>query len=223
MNMRSISYLAFRRIAVLPPLLLICGWNLSGCRSASADATDRGNKELFENCAPCHGADGSGNRALGAPNIAGLSDWYVERQLENFRDGARGAHFSDVEGLRMGPMARSLATDQDVKDVAHQVGTMQIVRQPASLKGDPKAGESLYALCAACHGAQGEGNPALKAPRLAGTDDWYLAAQLRKFRSGVRGTDPKDAGGRMMRPMALTLPDDDAIRNVVAYIGMLKP
>jgi len=170
MKMLAISNLAFRRIAVLPPLLLICGLNLSGCRSASADAAARGSKELFENCTPCHGADGSGTRALGAPNIAGLNDWYAEQQLVNFRDGARGAHFSDVEGLRMGPMARSLATDQDVKDVAHQVGTMQLIRQPASLQGDPKAGESLYALCAACHGAQGAGNPALKAPRLAGTD-----------------------------------------------------
>jgi cytochrome c553 len=223
MNSQSNSYLAFRRILVLPSLLLICGWILSGCRSASADDANRGSKELFENCAPCHGENGSGNPAIGAPNIAGLNDWYVERQLINFREGVRGAHFRDVEGLRMGPMARSLATDEDVKDVAHRVGTMQIIRQPASLKGDPKAGASTYALCATCHGSQGEGNPALKAPRLAGTDDWYLASQLRKFRSGVRGTDPKDAGGRMMRPMALTLPDDDAIRNVVAYIGTLKP
>ena len=49
------------------------------------------------------------------------------------------------------------------------------------------------------------GNPDLKAPRLAGTDDWYLATQLRKFRSGVRGASPKDMGGRLMRPMARTL------------------
>jgi cytochrome c553 len=223
MILRSSSNLSFRRVVAFAPLLLACSWNLSGCRSASADAGAQGNKELFENCTPCHRADGSGNPAIGAPNIAGLNDWYVERQLENFREGVRGAHFSDVEGLRMGPMARSLATDQDVKYVAHQVGAMQIVREPASVKGDSKAGETLYALCASCHGAQGTGNEALKAPRLAGTDDWYLATQLRKFRSGVRGTDPKDAGGRMMRPMALTLPDEDAIRNVVAYIETLKP
>ncbi len=54
-------------------------------------------------------------------------------------------------------------------------------------------------------------------------DDWYLATQIRKFRSGVRGTNPKDAGGRLMRPMARTLANEDAIRNVVAYIGTLKP
>jgi cytochrome c553 len=63
----------------------------------------------------------------------------------------------------------------------------------------------------------------LKAPRIAGVDDWYLATELRKFRSGTRGTSPKDAGGRLMRPMARSLADEDAIRNVVAYVGTLKP
>jgi cytochrome c oxidase subunit II len=46
---------------------------------------------------------------------------------------------------------------------------------------------------------------------------------LRKFKSGVRGTSPKDREGRLMRPMARTLPDEDAIRNVVAYAETLKP
>jgi cytochrome c553 len=63
----------------------------------------------------------------------------------------------------------------------------------------------------------------LGAPRIAGVDDWYLATELRKFRSGVRGTNPKDREGRLMRPMARALPDEDAIRNVVAYAETLKP
>jgi cytochrome c oxidase subunit 2 len=54
-------------------------------------------------------------------------------------------------------------------------------------------------------------------------DDWYLATELRKFRSGVRGTNPKDREGRLMRPMARTLANEDAIRNVVAYVETLKP
>lgn len=220
--MRVTSKLIFRRFAVWPTLLLVCGLNLCGCRSGTTDAATRG-KELFENCAPCHQPDGSGNSAIGAPNIAGLSDWYVQEQLENFRDGARGAHFSDVEGMRMAPMALSLPTEEDVKIVAHYVGTMPRVRHSASFPGDPKAGQAAFAICMACHGPQGAGNPDLKAPPITGTDDWYLATQLRKFRSGVRGTNSKDLQGRLMRPMAGTLADEDAIRNVVTYIGTLKP
>ncbi|HET9025867.1 MAG TPA: c-type cytochrome, partial [Burkholderiaceae bacterium] len=41
-------------------------------------------------------------------------------------------------------------------------------------KADPAAGQALYAVCAACHGAEGEGNPAMNAPKLAGQGPWYL-------------------------------------------------
>ena len=41
---------------------------------------------------------------------------------------------------------------------------------------------ALYAACAACHGAQGEGNPALNAPKLTGQGAWYLQRQLRHFK-----------------------------------------
>ena len=203
-------------------LLLVSGLNLSGCRLGTTDAATRG-KEVFETCVPCHQQDGSGNPAVGAPNIAGMKEWYVEEQLEKFRAGARGAHFNDVEGMRMRPMALSLPTDEDVKAVAHYVESLPPVRHASSLPGDPKAGHELFETCESCHGENGGGNQDLEAPRIAGTDDWYLATQLRKFRSGVRGTSPKDREGRLMRPMARTLANEDAVRNVVAYIGTLKP
>ena len=91
----------------------------------------------------------------------------------------------------------------------------------AKVEGNAAAGEQAYAVCAACHGAQGEGNPALNAPKLSGQDGWYLARQLRNFKSGARGTNDKEVFGKVMAPMAATLPDDAAIRNVVAYIKTL--
>jgi cytochrome c553 len=203
-------------------LLLIGGLSLSGCRLGTTDAATRG-QEVFETCVPCHNADGSGNPEIGAPNIAGMKEWYLERQLDKFRAGVRGMHFNDVEGMRMRPMALSLTSEDDVKAVAHYVETLPAVPQVSSLPGDPKAGATLYATCAACHGDNGGGNQDLGAPRIAGVDDWYLATELRKFRSGVRGTNPKDTQGRLMRPMARALPNEDAIRNVVAYAETLKP
>ena len=91
----------------------------------------------------------------------------------------------------------------------------------ARVPGDAAAGEPLYAVCAACHGAQGEGNPQLNAPKLAGQGDWYLKGQLLLFKSGARGTHEKDVFGKMMAPMAGTLADDAAINNVVAFIKKL--
>jgi len=207
---------------MLSLVLLIGGLSLSGCRLGSADAATRG-QDVFETCVPCHNADGSGNPEIGAPNIAGMKEWYVERELEKFRGGVRGMQFNDLEGMRMRPMALSITTDADVEAVAHYVENLPPVRHPSTLPGDPKAGATLYATCGACHGDNGAGNKDLGAPRIAGVDDWYLANELRKFRSGVRGTNPKDREGRLMRPMARTLADDDAIRNVVAYVETLKP
>ena len=221
-NQKSVLHLFPSWALLLSLLLLICGLSLSGCRLGTTDAATRG-QEVFETCVPCHNANGSGNPEIGAPNIAGMKEWYVERELEKFRAGARGMQFNDVEGMRMRPMALSLTNEDDVKAVAHYVETLPPVPHASSLPGDPKAGATLYATCGACHGDNGAGTKDLGAPRIAGVDDWYLATELRKFRSGVRGTNPKDREGRLMRPMARTLADDDAIRNVVAYVETLKP
>jgi len=219
--MRMMQKFDPHRIA-LWTLLLFGGLNLSGCRLGAMDAATRG-QEVFETCVPCHNSDGSGNPAVGAPNIAGMKEWYVERELEKFRTGVRGMYFNDVEGMRMRPMALSLTSEADVKAVAHYVETLPSVQHASSLPGDPKAGEALYATCGACHGDNGAGNQDLGAPRIAGVDDWYLATELRKFKSGVRGANPKDREGRLMRPMARGLANEDAVRNVVAYVETLKP
>lgn len=87
--------------------------------------------------------------------------------------------------------------------------------------GDPARGQSYYATCGACHGASGEGMQALNAPALAGQEEWYVVRQLQNFKNGIRGTDPKDTFGMQMAPMAMTLPTEQAIEDVAAYISSL--
>jgi cytochrome c553 len=38
----------------------------------------------------------------------------------------------------------------------------------------------------------------------------------------VRGTNPADTSGALMRPMAQTLADEQAMKDVIAYIMTLK-
>lgn len=87
--------------------------------------------------------------------------------------------------------------------------------------GDAAQGQAMYAVCAACHGQNGEGNVTLNAPRLAGQEDWYMRRQLNYFKAGVRGSDPRDVYGAQMRPMASTLATDAMVANVAAYIESL--
>lgn len=90
-----------------------------------------------------------------------------------------------------------------------------------ALAGDADAGKALYAPCVACHGPNGEGNTALKSPGVAGQSESYLTRQLWDFKKGNRGAAEGDTIGAQMRPMAMALPDGQAIANVAAYLASL--
>lgn len=188
-----------------------------------AGAQDVANgKQLYQLCAQCHGGAGTGNQAVLAPSIAGLPAWYVENQLRGFRAGFRGLHFDDISGMRMRPMALSLADDQQIRDVAAYVASLPPDAPAATLAGgDAQRGQTFFAPCIACHGPEGKGNQALGAPPIAGDSDWYLLTQLTHFRAGIRGANPGDKNGQLMRPMSMTLPDEQAIKDVIAYISTL--
>src|SRR5690606_17443114 len=88
--------------------------------------------------------------------------------------------------------------------------------------GDLDRGKALYAICATCHGPNGEGMREMNAPALAGREEWYLVRQLQNFKSGIRGGDPSDTFGRQMAPMAQVLADDQAVEDVAAYLSSLE-
>jgi cytochrome c553 len=96
---------------------------------------------------------------------------------------------------------------------------MAFIGVPAS--ADVDAGMAAYATCTACHGANGEGNAAMNAPRLTYLEPVYIVAQLQKFKAGIRGGADASATAQQMAGMAATLADDDAIMNVAAYIDTL--
>ena len=188
---------------------------------AAGDATK--GKAAYAVCAACHGANGMGNKALNAPRIAGQEPWYLERQLNNYKKGIRGANPKDSYGMQMRPMALTLANDQAVSDMAAYVSSMPASKPlESTVKGDATAGKASYMICQTCHGPTGGGNKALNTPRLTGLQDWYIVRQLKNFKSGARGTKAGDTYGMQMRPMALTLTTDAAINNVAAYIATLK-
>lgn len=192
----------------------------AGCGTPSA--AERG-AQLYETCTPCHGSSGEGNLALRAPAIAGLPRWYVGAQLTKFRSDLRGAHPDDMEGHRMRPMARSLSKAQDLEAVAQHVSQMKSVWQkPDFALADTAAGGTTFrTICQTCHGENGMGNEVMGAPPLVNQHDWYLVAQLGKFHSGMRGTNPDDVTGGQMRAMSLTLADSAAMHDVVSYVKTL--
>jgi cytochrome c553 len=86
---------------------------------------------------------------------------------------------------------------------------------PAAMAASIEAGKAKSAVCAGCHGADGNGGADPSWPKLAGQDAAYLVKQLKDFKSGAR-KDPIMAG------MVAGLSDSD-MANLGAYFASLKP
>lgn len=152
-----------------------------------------GGRIAFANsCAACHGAGGQG-AVGGYPNLAD-DDWLWGGTLSEIRATiAHGIRNQDDEQARLSAMPRFLA---DGMLTAAQVGEVtEHVLSLAGRAGDAAASERgapLFAEnCASCHGARGEGNAELGAPRLAdriwlnGSDRAAIAAFIAAPRMGV--------------------------------------
>ncbi|AXE30090.1 cytochrome c4 [Chromobacterium phragmitis] len=84
-----------------------------------------------------------------------------------------------------------------------------------AVKGDPAKGKQIVdAVCAACHGVDGNSVAAAN-PTIAGQSHQYLYSQLKAFKSGER-KNPTMLG------MTATLSDDD-MHNLAAYFSQQKP
>ncbi|MGH8135827.1 MAG: c-type cytochrome [Steroidobacteraceae bacterium] len=100
--------------------------SLPGAAQAPTVTGDvRRGRKLYATCTACHGSNGQGIWALNAPRLAEMSDWYLERQLRNFRAGIRGTHREDYYGRQMSFMANVLADDRAIDDLVSYINTLK--------------------------------------------------------------------------------------------------
>jgi len=177
---------------------------------------------LFAVCAACHGQQGEGNPAMHAPKLSGQADWYLARQLKNFKSGVRGGGAKDAYGPTMAPMASTLPDDEAIRNVVAYIKTLPDQPAPPTLAANLHHGKALYGNCSVCHGAHGSGIQSTMAPRLAGMSDWYIATQLDNFKDGARGKHPSDLYGLQMSSMAAILTDDHATSDVAGFANSLR-
>lgn len=86
-----------------------------------------------------------------------------------------------------------------------------------------RGAERDFSYCLACHGTDGNGNPGIQAPKIAGIEPWYLRKQLTAFESGFRGTADNDAPGHEMQPVAVRVLNEKTVDNVLAFVKTLPP
>jgi cytochrome c553 len=174
---------------------------------------------MYQTCGACHGEIAQGNVELGAPALAGQGSVYIQRQLQHFKSGVRGADSRDTQGAQMKAMASALSEGEIILIADYLSELPASVPAAATTTGDLKNGNNYYqSKCGACHGGKAQGNPGLNAPALALLDAAYLKSQYLNFQQGVRGAHADDTYGRQMKMMSTTLPTDKDLDDVIAYI-----
>ncbi|WNC71100.1 c-type cytochrome [Thalassotalea psychrophila] len=179
-------------------------------------------EQLYQSCISCHGDKAQGNDKLNAPTLAGQYQWYLSAQIQNFKDGKRGAQANDKLGQQMVAMANLLTDEAAIEDVSSYLASLEKVKVTETLSADLRNGDNKYnAVCGGCHGKDAQGNKNLKAPNLSLLSTGYLTTQIKNYQSSNRGYHVDDKYGRQMKMMAGTVQKDSDLADIVAFINTL--
>jgi cytochrome c oxidase cbb3-type subunit 3 len=144
--------------------------------AAHEEAVGIGHRLYLDNCAACHGTAAHGNHAVGAPDLTD-PDW-----LYGGDDATILASILDGRNGLMPPLAGALGHN-GVNEVAAYVVSRIGTQVPPEWAA---AGKTRFdALCSACHGVDGRGNPALGAPNLV-DDAWLYGSNIESVVASVR-------------------------------------
>lgn len=162
--------------------------NVPGSPWVLAEKSGLDGAEIFASCASCHMADGSGRSDGFVPRLAGQSKKVLIQKLQNL-------HLGKVTLPVMEPFARAL-TDEDIAKVAHFISSF-----PSPDTG-VSSNKNYSTYCASCHGASGQGNDALLAPKLCGQHAAYINRRMVEIEKNLRG----DANEGMRAVLAAVKP-----------------
>ncbi|MCC8253945.1 cytochrome-c oxidase, cbb3-type subunit III [Vibrio campbellii] len=167
------------------------------------EAIKVGQRLFLQNCSQCHGSDARGQK--GFPNLTDDAWLY---------GGEPAAIVTTVMQGRIGQMPAW-------KDALGEQGVQEVVSYTLSLSGrkvnarEAEAGKARFVVCAACHGTDGKGNPAVGAPDLT-DQDWLFGDS----RAAVTETVMNGRSGVM--PAWKDLLGEDKVQLVAAYVWSLS-
>lgn len=146
-------------------------------------------------CSACHGFAGN-SKSEAMPIIAGMTAGYLKKALQDYASGKRPSP-------EMEPYSK-MAVHLGADDVAGYFAAQK--REATPIKVDAAAaerGKAAATACAACHGADGKGDPAKLVPSLAGQ------------------RSPGDEALKQMKTLMRSIPDQ-AVSDLAAYYSSLR-
>jgi len=169
--------------------------------AGDAEATRMGERLFVDNCAACHGRDGHGTPLIGAPNLVD-ADWLYGGDgraiLASIQDGRHGT---------MPPFSGSF----DAPTIGNLANYVRSLSGADHSPTKAAAGKEQFAICSACHGPTGSGNPVLGAPNLTDAT-WLYGGDLATIEKTIRD----GRGGTM--PAWRTRLDDTEARLIAAWV-----
>ncbi|MCL4131786.1 UNVERIFIED_CONTAM: hypothetical protein GTU68_050844 [Idotea baltica] len=146
----------------------------------AADADIARGEKLSQTCLGCHGAPGLRNPGpvYLIPKVGGQHPEYIILALQAYKAKTRSHGTMQAQAANL--------SDQDMIDIAAFFNSLEDSK-PHNNTNQTLAnkGKELSAVCAACHGATGDGEITAY-PKLAGQYESYIAQSLKDYRSGER-------------------------------------
>jgi cytochrome c oxidase cbb3-type subunit 3 len=175
------------------------------------EANKMGRRLYMTYCTACHGSDAGGGP--GYPNLRD-GDWLYGGEpatiLETITNGRMGV---------MPPQGAALG-DDGVKNVVAYVRTL------SGMNADPlraqQGREKFAQLCAACHGPEGKGNPALGAPNLTDSVWLYGSSEATITETVTKGRNMNVSEGTLAMPAFKDVLGKERIHLVAAYVWSLS-
>jgi len=113
---------------------------------------------------------------------------------------------------------KKIRNDYEMAVAANWFSKQEPLPAIRTVRGDLEAGAELYVTrCASCHGEKAEGKREVISPSLTRLEGWYFLDQMKKFRSGDRGSNLADLGGKSMSA-AVNGMSNQQFKDIIAYV-----
>lgn len=168
-----------------------------------AEALKVGQRLFLQNCSQCHGSDARGSQ--GFPNLTD-NDWLYGGESHQIKESIMKGRVGQM------PAWKDILGEQGVTEVASYV--LQLSgRRVNSLEA--QAGEERFAMCAACHGADGKGMQAVGAPNLT-NKVWLYGGSRKAVEDSIRH------GRNGVMPAWSEILGEDKVHLISAYVYSLS-
>jgi cytochrome c553 len=199
---------ALRRFKYLITALGSIAAGLAGAEPVLADGS-----RLYAPCVACHQPNAWGSPDGTIPNLAGQQRRYLEKQMSVFRAGARVDAAMQIVAKHP-----TFGHSQTITALATYLSDLDANPKPVIGAGDHlRLGKELFTyICAACHGVDGRGGGASRAPRIGGQHYPYLRAQIDAAAELHKDLAPPEMSGALR---GMRTQEKDALADYVSRLG----